>query len=42
MEDAVGVDIEDPGVFVKSHPELADVIVIESIDKSCITRTISS
>ncbi|MGC2030132.1 MAG: hypothetical protein WA642_08940 [Steroidobacteraceae bacterium] len=32
MKSAVGVDVEDPGVFVKRLPELADIIVIESID----------
>src|ERR1700730_3495559 len=32
MKDAVGVDVEDPGVFVKSLLQLADIIVIECID----------
>jgi len=32
MKSAVGVDVEDPGVFVKSLLELADIIVVESID----------
>ena len=32
MKSAVGVDVEDPGVFVKSFLELTDIIIIESID----------
>jgi len=32
MQTAVGVDIEDPGIFVKGFCELADVILIECID----------
>ena len=32
MQAAFRIDEEDPGVFVKSLLELADIIVIESID----------
>jgi hypothetical protein len=32
VKSAGGVDVEDPGVFVKSLFELVDVIVIESIN----------
>jgi hypothetical protein len=31
MKDAVSVDVEDPGIFVKSFLELADIIVIEAV-----------
>jgi hypothetical protein len=32
MKDAVGVDVKDPGGFVKSLLQLANIIVIECID----------
>ena len=28
----LSVDLEDPGVFVKSLPELADIVVVKSVD----------
>ena len=32
MKDAVGVNVENPGIFIESLSEFADIVVVECIN----------